>query len=86
MFTLVADHQWPRITTYLESLKRVFRSNIDFSLVTSMPRVSLLAERVSTIPSLQSREWEDDNGLLFAIPLDHCVRAKRSVMSIKRLV
>jgi hypothetical protein len=80
MFHLVADYQWPRITTYLESLKRVFRFNINSGLVTNLLKFSPLAERVSTIPSLRSREWEDDNGLLFAIPLKYSVRETRSVL------
>ncbi|KAF4769344.1 hypothetical protein HAV15_008819 [Penicillium sp. str.  len=77
MFNLVADYQGPRITTYLESLKRVFRPNTDPGLAKSTPNPSLLAERVLAIPSLKIREWEDDNGFLFTMPLDYSVRANR---------
>ncbi|KAJ5425112.1 hypothetical protein N7465_000182 [Penicillium sp. CMV-2018d] len=77
MFSLVADYQWPRITTYLESLKRVFRPNTDPGLAKSTPKLSLLEERVLAIPSLQSREWEDDNEFLFTMPLDYSARANR---------
>ncbi|KGO46243.1 hypothetical protein PEX2_067260 [Penicillium expansum] len=78
MFNLVADHQWPRITTYLKSLKRVFQSNINSASVKSMPKLSLLAQQVSIMPSLRSREWEEDNGFLFAIPLHYSAPANRS--------
>jgi hypothetical protein len=89
MFNLVADHQWPRITTYLEWLRWGFRSEIDPGLVESVfepppleKRVfepPLLEERVLTIPSLRIKEWEDDNKFLFTIPLDYSVRANRSL-------
>ncbi|KAJ5153726.1 uncharacterized protein N7500_009165 [Penicillium coprophilum] len=79
MFNLVAEHQWPRITTYLESLKRVFQSNINLGSVKSMLKPFLVEELVLTIPSLQSREWEDDSGFLYTIPLGFSERAGRPV-------
>ncbi|KAJ5189901.1 hypothetical protein N7491_008058 [Penicillium cf. griseofulvum] len=36
-----------------------------------MPKTALLAERVSTIPFLRSKGWEDDNEFSFTIPLDY---------------
>jgi OTT_1508-like deaminase len=80
MFNLVANHQWPRITTYLESLKQHFRPHTDSGSVTHMPEASLLAEQVSMIPSLQTQKWEDDHGFWFSIPLGP-LQTRRSVLS-----
>jgi hypothetical protein len=69
MFSVVADHQRPRIEFYFKSLKEALQSSVHQQIPHHGPDLPLITENVQAIPSLDCRDWEDNNGLSFTIPL-----------------
>jgi hypothetical protein len=70
MFNLVAKHQWPRIRSYLESLRQACQKETNTGQANRLKSGTLTTERVASIPALRIRTWNDNNGLIFAIPLN----------------
>lgn len=75
MFNLVAKHQWPRIRSYLESLRQACRKQTNSGPVKLLKSGTLTTERVAAIPALRIRKWNDNNEFEFAIPLNRSLSA-----------
>lgn len=69
MFSIIADHQRPRIAFYIKSLKEALQSSVQQQIPQHGPNLPLIAENVQAITTSDSRDWEDHNGLTFTIPL-----------------
>ena len=77
MFDLVFKHQQPRITSYLEWLKRAFGPEKSTAHRPSKGQATLLKSWVETQPVLQSRTWIDDSGFEFEIPTNPLAEADK---------
>ncbi|KAJ5875642.1 uncharacterized protein N7473_012989 [Penicillium subrubescens] len=59
------DHQRPRIEFYFKSLKEALQSSVQQKISQYGPNLPLKAENIQAITALDSRDWEDHNGLFF---------------------
>ncbi|UKZ75490.1 hypothetical protein TrVFT333_003176 [Trichoderma virens FT-333] len=71
MFDLVFNHQRPRISTYLEKLRRTFQCPRLANRQTNQSQRALTESLVKKLPWLNTKVWIDDKGFEYEIPSEH---------------